>query len=30
VSKLTDEVMEEIEAVLDNKPAEVAAYGRKR
>jgi aryl-alcohol dehydrogenase-like predicted oxidoreductase len=30
VSKLTDEVMEEIEAVLDNKPAEVPAYGRKR
>jgi len=28
--KITDEVMEEIEKVLDNKPAEVAHFGRKR
>ncbi len=28
--KITDEVMEEIEKVLDNKPAEPASFGRKR
>ena len=28
--KMTDDVMEDIEKILDNKPAEVASYGRKR
>jgi len=28
--KITDEVYEEIEKILDNKPAEVASFGRKR
>lgn len=28
--KLTPEVMEEIEKILDNKPAEAPSYGRKR
>lgn len=30
IPKLTPEVMEEIEKILDNKPAEVATFGRKR
>jgi aryl-alcohol dehydrogenase-like predicted oxidoreductase len=30
VPKLTDEVMEEIEKILENKPAAPNAFGRKR
>lgn len=30
VPKLTDEIMEDIEKILDNKPAEPASFGRKR
>lgn len=28
--KLTDDVMEEIESILDNKPAEPSSFNRKR
>lgn len=30
VPKLTDDVMEEIEKILDNKPTEPNSFGRKR